>query len=146
MTSTYPLSGADREIQERARAFVDEQLIPWEQHAEEHAGQIPEDVREKHHAAAIELGLAMVNGSTTPGNSTSWRTGRMIIVSGGTGGCSATWGFTLDASASVASDMSRTPQVRGQRKQRLFSGPWPLIPHPYHSSGLVVCWVLVELV
>ena len=35
-------SEEDREIQERTRRFVDEELIPWEVHAEEHDGRIPE--------------------------------------------------------------------------------------------------------
>ena len=39
--TTYPLSDEDREVQERTRRFVDEELIPWEQHAEEHDGQDP---------------------------------------------------------------------------------------------------------
>jgi alkylation response protein AidB-like acyl-CoA dehydrogenase len=59
--STYPMSEEDRQIQARARAFVDEDLIPWEEHAEEHAGQIPDDVREAHHRRAIELGLYAMN-------------------------------------------------------------------------------------
>ena len=41
--TTYPLSAEDREIQERARRFVDEELIPWEEHAEANGGHIPED-------------------------------------------------------------------------------------------------------
>jgi alkylation response protein AidB-like acyl-CoA dehydrogenase len=59
--TTYPMSAEDRAIQSRARAFVDEELIPWEQHAEVHGGEIPADVREKHHRLAIELGLFAMN-------------------------------------------------------------------------------------
>ena len=58
---TYPMADEDREIQERARRFVDEELIPWELHAEEHGGDIPEDVRARHHRMAIELGLFAMN-------------------------------------------------------------------------------------
>jgi len=60
MTS-YPLSDDDREIQLRARRFIDDELIPWEVHAEEHEGLIPEDARERHHRLAIELGLFAMN-------------------------------------------------------------------------------------
>jgi alkylation response protein AidB-like acyl-CoA dehydrogenase len=60
MTS-YPLSVEDREIRTRARRFIDDELIPWEVHAEEHEGLIPEDVRERHHRLAIELGLFAMN-------------------------------------------------------------------------------------
>jgi acyl-CoA dehydrogenase len=60
MTS-YPLSVDDRETQQRARRFVDDELIPWEVHAEEHEGLIPEDARQRHHRLAIELGLFAMN-------------------------------------------------------------------------------------
>ncbi len=58
---SYPMTEEDREIQAKARAFVDEDLIPWEVHAEEHGGDIPNDVREAHHHKAIELGLYAMN-------------------------------------------------------------------------------------
>jgi acyl-CoA dehydrogenase len=54
-------SAEDRDIQERARRFVDEELIPWEVHAEEHEGRIPDDVRRDHRAKATELGLSAMN-------------------------------------------------------------------------------------
>ena len=59
--TTYPLTDADREIQERARRFVDEQLIPWEEHAEAHGGEIPADVKAEHRRLAHELGLQAMN-------------------------------------------------------------------------------------
>jgi acyl-CoA dehydrogenase len=55
------LSAEDEAIQERARRFVDDELIPWEVHAEEHEGHIPEDVREGQRRLARELGLASMN-------------------------------------------------------------------------------------
>jgi alkylation response protein AidB-like acyl-CoA dehydrogenase len=59
--TTYPLSDADRDIQDRARGFVDEQLIPWEEHAEAHGGEIPPDARAEHRRIAGELGLQAMN-------------------------------------------------------------------------------------
>jgi alkylation response protein AidB-like acyl-CoA dehydrogenase len=59
--TTYPLNAEDREIQERTRRFVDEDLIPWEQHAEEHAGLIPPQVRADHEAKVRDLGLGAMN-------------------------------------------------------------------------------------
>jgi alkylation response protein AidB-like acyl-CoA dehydrogenase len=59
--TTYPMSDEDRAIQARARQFVDEELIPWEQHAEANGGQIPGEARQKHHDLAIELGLYSMN-------------------------------------------------------------------------------------
>jgi len=55
------MSDADREIQERARRFVDDELIPHEVEAEMHGGRLPDDVREKHHRMAIDLGLWAMN-------------------------------------------------------------------------------------
>ena len=58
---TYPMSDEDSAIQERARRFVDEDLIPWEAHAEEHGGKIPDEAREAHRRAVAELGLYAMN-------------------------------------------------------------------------------------
>ena len=55
------LSEVDRDIQERARRFVDEELIPWEVHAEMHDGEIPEEVRRRHETIAREQGFAAIN-------------------------------------------------------------------------------------
>jgi acyl-CoA dehydrogenase len=55
------MSDADRQIQERARRFVDDELIPHEVEAEMHGGRLPDDVREKHHRMAIDLGLWAMN-------------------------------------------------------------------------------------
>ena len=55
------MSDADREIQERARSFVDDELIPHEVEAEMHGGRLPDEVREKHHRMAIDLGLWAMN-------------------------------------------------------------------------------------
>jgi acyl-CoA dehydrogenase len=59
--SSEAFSDLDRKIQERARRFVDDELIPWEVHAEEHEGHIPEDVRKGQRRQARELGLASMN-------------------------------------------------------------------------------------
>jgi acyl-CoA dehydrogenase len=59
--SSTAMSEEDREIQDRARAFVDDELIPWEVHAEEHDGRIPNDVRTAQHRRARELGLSAMN-------------------------------------------------------------------------------------
>ncbi len=64
---TYPLSPADREIQAKARSFADDLLIPWEEHAEAHGGQIPPEQRTRQHDAAVELGLYAMNMPTELG-------------------------------------------------------------------------------
>jgi alkylation response protein AidB-like acyl-CoA dehydrogenase len=59
--TTYPMSDEDRQIQERARRFVDEELIPHEVEAEMNGGRVPDDVRAHHHRLAVELGLYAMN-------------------------------------------------------------------------------------
>jgi acyl-CoA dehydrogenase len=80
MTATYPFTSEDREIQQRARTFVDEQLIPWEQHAEEHGGSIPDEAREQHHVAAIDLGFYAMNLPEDLGG-TGYTTLQQVLVS-----------------------------------------------------------------
>jgi alkylation response protein AidB-like acyl-CoA dehydrogenase len=55
------MSDEDREIQERARRFVDEELIPHEVDAEMHDGRLSDELRERHHRLAIELGFYAMN-------------------------------------------------------------------------------------
>ncbi|HET9310822.1 MAG TPA: acyl-CoA dehydrogenase family protein [Actinomycetota bacterium] len=78
--TTYPLSAEDREIQQRARAFVDEDLIPWEEPAEANHGQIPDDERRKHRERAIELGLSAMNMPRELGG-TGMTTLQQVLVS-----------------------------------------------------------------
>ncbi len=56
--TTYPLSDADREIQERARRFVDEELIPLEVARRGARGPDPRRTSARSTTImAIELGL-----------------------------------------------------------------------------------------
>jgi alkylation response protein AidB-like acyl-CoA dehydrogenase len=56
----YEMTDADREIQERARGFIDE-LIPLEVDTELADGKISDELRRRHHDRAIELGLFAMN-------------------------------------------------------------------------------------
>ncbi len=58
---TYPMSEEDRAIQERARRFVDEELIPYEVDAEMNQGVLPPAVIERQKAKLRELGLSAIN-------------------------------------------------------------------------------------
>ncbi len=58
---TYPLSAAQRELQARTRAFVDDFLIPHEVHAELHDGEFPAGAEAAAQAEARRLGLAAMN-------------------------------------------------------------------------------------
>jgi acyl-CoA dehydrogenase len=57
---TYPMTDEDRDIQDRARAFVDE-LIPHEEYAEAHEGELPDGVEEKAERRAQEIGFGAIN-------------------------------------------------------------------------------------
>jgi alkylation response protein AidB-like acyl-CoA dehydrogenase len=56
----YNLTPVDLEIQQRARSFVDE-LIPFEEEAEAHRGELPRHVEARFRARALELGLHATN-------------------------------------------------------------------------------------
>jgi alkylation response protein AidB-like acyl-CoA dehydrogenase len=55
------MSARDREIQARARAFVDEELIPLELHAELHDGELPPGAKPRLEARVRELGFGALN-------------------------------------------------------------------------------------
>ncbi len=57
----FPMSQEDREIQARARALVDEDLIPHEVEAEMNAGRLPDEVVERQRRRVRDLGLAAMN-------------------------------------------------------------------------------------
>jgi acyl-CoA dehydrogenase len=56
----YGLTPDDLELQARARSFTDE-LIPHEEYAEAHGGELPADVTHRLEARAVELGLTATN-------------------------------------------------------------------------------------
>ena len=56
------LSDSARGWQEKVRAFAEDELIPWEEHAEMHGGELPTEIAEKHHQIACdELGLSRMD-------------------------------------------------------------------------------------
>jgi alkylation response protein AidB-like acyl-CoA dehydrogenase len=63
----YPMSEEDRDIQARARAFVDEDLIPHEVEAEMNGGRLPDEIRERQREQLRELGLQAMNMPTELG-------------------------------------------------------------------------------
>jgi len=46
---------------DKARKFVDEELIPWEIEAELNSGNVPEHVRKRQHDLAVELGFSAMD-------------------------------------------------------------------------------------
>ena len=123
MTS-YPMSDEDREIQERARRFVDEELIPWEVHAEMHEGEIPDDVRRRHHDLAVELGLFAMNMPRSLGG-TEMTMLQQTLVSEQIGRVTNALGWCVHTPPAWAPDVVSpyqletwiTPSVRGERHE-----------------------------
>jgi acyl-CoA dehydrogenase len=62
----YGLTPDDLAIQARARGFADE-LIPHEEYAEAHAGELPDGAAHRLEARAVELGLTATNMPTSAG-------------------------------------------------------------------------------
>jgi alkylation response protein AidB-like acyl-CoA dehydrogenase len=122
--STYPLSDADRAVQDRARAFVDEELIPWEQHAEEHDGQIPSGVKQRHHDRAIELGFSAMNLPIELGGG-GYSMLRQVLVSEQIGRVTNALGWCVYTPAAWAPEVMTDeqierwlkPTIRGERHE-----------------------------
>ena len=80
MTSTAPeLTPAELELRERARRFVDEELIPHEELAERSGGHIGEELRTRIREAALAAGL--VGGLHAPEHGgQGWSTAEWFLV------------------------------------------------------------------
>ncbi len=57
----YPLPESARQWQAKARAFADEDLIPWEVEAEMNNGEVPPEVRQRHTERALAMRLPEVD-------------------------------------------------------------------------------------
>jgi alkylation response protein AidB-like acyl-CoA dehydrogenase len=121
---SHRLSEEDRAIQERARRFVDDELIPWEVHAEEHEGRIPDEVRASHHRKAIELGLYAMNMPTDLGGG-GFTTLQQVLVSEQIGRATNALGWCVHTPPAWAPtvcspeqlDRWIIPAVRGERHE-----------------------------
>ena len=122
--TTYPLSDTDREIQERTRRFVDEDLIPWELHAEEHGGKIPEEEHRRHEERARELGLSGMNLPKDLGGG-GFTTLQQVLVSEQIGRVTNALGWCVHTPAEWAPEVMTAeqierwlkPAIRGERSE-----------------------------
>jgi acyl-CoA dehydrogenase len=76
----YPMTQEDRAIQAKARTFVDAELIPHEVEAEMNGGGISEELRDRHHTMALDLGLYAMNMPKALGGS-GWTVFQQALVS-----------------------------------------------------------------
>jgi alkylation response protein AidB-like acyl-CoA dehydrogenase len=122
--TTYPLGDTDRDIQERARRFVDEDLIPWELHAEEQGGEIPLEERHRQEAKAREIGLAAMNLPKDLGGG-GFTTLQQVLVSEQIGRVTNALGWCLHTPAAWAPEVMTPeqietwlkPAIRGERNE-----------------------------
>jgi acyl-CoA dehydrogenase len=63
----YPLSPATREWQRKARAFAEDELIPHEEHAEFHEGELPKEITARHRRIALDLGFGRMDAPVRVG-------------------------------------------------------------------------------
>jgi alkylation response protein AidB-like acyl-CoA dehydrogenase len=63
----YPLSTATLEWQRKARAYVEQELIPHEEYAELHEGLLLPEVAARHKARALELGFSRMDAPAAYG-------------------------------------------------------------------------------
>jgi alkylation response protein AidB-like acyl-CoA dehydrogenase len=122
--TTYPLSDTDREIQERARRFVDDELIPWELHAEEHEGKIPEHDHRRLEQRARDLGLSGMNLPAELGGG-GFTTLQQVLVSEQIGRVTNALGWCVHTPAEWAPEVMTDeqierwlkPAIRGERSE-----------------------------
>jgi len=118
------MSEEDRELRERARRFVDDELIPHEVEAEMNGGRLADDVRGKHHRLAIELGLYAMNMPKELGGG-GMTTFQQVLVSEQLGRVTNALGWCVHTPASWAPEvvtgeqLSRwiVPTIRGERHE-----------------------------
>jgi alkylation response protein AidB-like acyl-CoA dehydrogenase len=118
------MSNEDREIQGRARRFVDDELIPHEVEAEMNGGRLSGDVRDKHHRLAVELGLYAMNMPKELGGGGMTRF-QQVLVSEQLGRVTNALGWCVHTPASWAPEvvtgeqLSRwiVPTIRGERHE-----------------------------
>jgi acyl-CoA dehydrogenase len=119
-----PLSDAERELQSRARAFVDEELIPHEVEAEMNGGEVPVEVKDRQRRRARELGFAAMNIPIDLGGG-GLSTFEQVLVSEQIGRVTNALGWIVDTPASwlprVATphqlDRWILPTIKGERME-----------------------------
>ncbi|MGA8248324.1 MAG: acyl-CoA dehydrogenase family protein [Nocardioides sp.] len=119
----YGLTPDDLELQARARGFADE-LIPHEEYAEAHEGELPDDVAHRLEARAVELGLTATNmPASVGGRGLSHLQQVLVQEQGGRVTNALAWCLTTPPAwwPPVANDHQRDtyliPTVEGRREE-----------------------------
>jgi acyl-CoA dehydrogenase len=121
---TYAMSEEERAIQDAARAFVDEELIPHEVEAEMAGGHLPPEVKDRQRRRLRALGLGAMNMPAELGGA-GLTTFQQVLVSEQVGRATNGLGWVLDSPAEwlpqVATEHQLEtwvkPAIRGERKE-----------------------------
>jgi alkylation response protein AidB-like acyl-CoA dehydrogenase len=119
----YPMADEDRDVLERARTLVEE-LIPYEVEAEMNAGELPPDVKERHHKRVRELGLAAMNMPRELGGA-GFTMFQQVLVSEQIGKVTNALGWVVETPAGWLPDVATNyqlqtwvlPTIRGDRTE-----------------------------
>ena len=123
MGQSYPMSEADREIRQRARALADE-LQPHEVEAELHGGELPEGLLEAHRRRVAELGFEAINMPKKLGGG-GFTTFQQVLVQEQIGRVTNALGWVVHTPASWLPEVATTeqldrwvvPTIRGERRE-----------------------------
>ena len=118
----YHLSDEDREIQQRARAFIDDHVIPLELEAEMNEGELPTNVQAGLKARVKELGLGAMNMPESVGGP-GFTTLQQALIGEQMGRATNALGWVIWAPPSWITDIATSyqletwirPTVRGER-------------------------------
>jgi acyl-CoA dehydrogenase len=118
------LSPADRQLQQRAREYVDAELIPYEVQAELNGGRLPDDVVKRQEARAAELGLLGLSVPTSHGGP-GYTMLQQVLVSEQIGRATNTLGWVVThpprwlADVATPEQLERwvLPTFRGERHE-----------------------------
>jgi acyl-CoA dehydrogenase len=118
------LSDRDREVQAKARAFVDEELIPHEVEAEMHGGRLPGEVVSRQKARLQEFGLQAPNMPEKIGGA-GFTTLQQVLVSEQIGRVTNALGWVLQTppgwllpvATPVQMERWLGPTIRGERHE-----------------------------
>jgi acyl-CoA dehydrogenase len=120
----YPMSEEDRDIQARARTFIDQDLIPHEVEAEMNRGRLPDEVLTRQRARLRELGLQAMNMPRELGGA-GLTTFQQALVSEQIGRATNALGWVLSTPAGWLPDVATPhqmetwvkPTIRGERHE-----------------------------
>ena len=119
----YPITDEDRAVLERARTLVAE-LIPYEVEAEMNGGELPPEIKERHHKRVRELGLAAINMPRELGGA-GLTTFQQVLVSEQIGKVTNALGWVVETPAGWLPDVATDyqlqtwvlPTIRGERTE-----------------------------